>query len=238
MVKNISCKCRHRSVETFSGEIVSKTVKHGRNRSETALPDTSLDSPTPASPASAVHQWLSNILKPQHNNNSNNNSPTLGTEPTSPSSSGLPPRQPPFRRSRFTKLPEPSPAASEGIPLPNSVRRSFQTLTKTETVLSPPKSLLESARARSASSSTCSLLQKEKPLSPPKNLVQSAHRRSLSKSTCSLDQNINGGFATEEEELVLDLNGFLKQQRLRIKMIADGEIESKARIVLSGPSNS
>lgn len=35
-----------------------------------------------------------------------------------------------------------------------------------------------------------------------------------------------------------DLNRFLKQQRVKIEKLLSGEINGKAKIVLSGPSNS
>lgn len=49
---------RHRAVDGFSGEILTKS-KHRRNRSETPL-----DSDAGESPALAVHKWFPNILKP------------------------------------------------------------------------------------------------------------------------------------------------------------------------------
>lgn len=86
-------------------------------------------------------------------------------------------------------------------------------------------------------------------LSPPRNLVESAHRRSISSPTCSLDKiapklkattNVGEEFKEEEEYSVDDasLNGFLKQQRIKVKKLLNGELNAKAQIVLCGPSNS
>lgn len=86
-------------------------------------------------------------------------------------------------------------------------------------------------------------------LSPPRNLVESAHRRPISSSTCSLDKiapklkaatNVGEEFKEEEEYSVDDasLNGFLKQKRIKVKKLLNGELNAKAQIVLSGPSNS
>lgn len=46
------------------------------------------------------------------------------------------------------------------------------------------------------------------------------------------DQESNG-FSKDQ-----DLNSFLKEQRVKIEMLMNGEINGKAKIVLSGPSNS
>ncbi|XWS60354.1 hypothetical protein CRYUN_Cryun07bG0028600 [Craigia yunnanensis] len=226
---------RHRPVEGFSGEILSKSEKHSRNKSETL--DT-LNSPTDTSPTEAVHKRFSNILKPT------NHTP-LSSRPPSPTpdqtaAPTLPPRQSTFRKSRFQVDP-PAPHA-QGISVPS--RRTFKTqapLQDTQ-LLSPPKNLIESAQRRSISTSTCSFPE-NKPLSPPRNLVESAQRRSISKSTCSLEKiaprsNENGWSKEEDGTREISLNEFLKEQKTKIDMILNGEIESKAKIVLSGPSNS
>ncbi|XVE56703.1 hypothetical protein DITRI_Ditri04bG0032000 [Diplodiscus trichospermus] len=226
---------RHRPVEGFSGEIMSKSAEHSRNKSETL--DT-LDSPTDISPAETVHKWFSNILKPT------NHTP-LSSGPPSPihdqtASSTLPPRQSTFRKSRFQV--DPAAPNAQGIPLPS--RRTFKTqapLPDTQ-LLSPPKNLIESAHRRSISSSTCSFPE-NKPLSPPRNLVESAQRRSISRSTCSIEKiagrsNANGWSKEEDGTQEISLNEFLKEQRKKIDMILNGEVKSKAKVVLSGPSNS
>ncbi|XVF11670.1 hypothetical protein REPUB_Repub08aG0047200 [Reevesia pubescens] len=226
---------RHRPVEGFSGEILSKSAKHSRNNSETL---NTLDSPTDISPAEAVHKWFSNIHKP-----TNHTAPSSG--PPSPTYHQTPDptlltRQSPFRKSRFQV--DPASPHAQGIPVPS--RRSFKTqapLQDTQ-ILSPPKNIIESAQRRSISSSTCSFPE-NKPLSPPRNLVESAQRRSISKSTCSLERiaprsNANGWSKEEDGTREVSLNEFLKEQRRKIDMILNGELESKAKIVLSGPSNS
>lgn len=89
-------------------------------------------------------------------------------------------------------------------------------------------------------------------LSPPRNLVESAHRRSISSSTCRADRVLqkdnmddwqlkNGGLKDQDFNSFLkdqELNGFLKGQRVKIEKLMGGEINGKAKIVLSGPSNS
>ncbi|KAL4363884.1 hypothetical protein GQ457_04G015440 [Hibiscus cannabinus] len=220
---------RHRQLEGISGEILSKSAKHSRNKSET------LD--TDISPVEAVHKWFSNILKP-----TNHVPPSSG--PPSPTghdvtASTLPPRQSTFRRSRFQADP-----SAQGNPAPAPSLRSLKTqppLQDTQ-ILSPPKNLIESSDRRSISSSTCTSEQ-NKPLSPPRNLVESAQRRSISKSTCYLEKiqprsNANGWSKEDDGSREISLNGFLKDQRAKFEMILNGEVESKAKIVLSGPSNS
>ncbi|KAL2321758.1 hypothetical protein Fmac_026137 [Flemingia macrophylla] len=129
---------RYRAGEGISDEILSKTAKHTRNKSDTF---------GDGSPAAAVHSWFSKILNPA-------NAPV--TPPASDSAllSPLPPRQPHPRKSRFQSEPQP-----QGIPAPNYSRRTFF---KAETPeedcgpLSPPRNLVESAHRRTISSSTCS----------------------------------------------------------------------------------
>jgi len=80
-------------------------------------------------------------------------------------------------------------------------------------------------------------------LSPPRSLVESAHRRSVSSSTCSLDKITskaisNGGLKEGDGAREVGVNGFLKKQRSKIGKIFSGEINARAKIVLSGPSNS
>ncbi|OMO51978.1 hypothetical protein CCACVL1_29463 [Corchorus capsularis] len=227
---------RHRPVEGLGGEILSKSAKHSRNKSETL--DT-LDSPTEMlSPTETVHNWFSNMLKP-----TNQTPPSSG--PPSPTgdqtAAFLPPRQSTFRKSRFQVDPPPS---APGSPIPS--RRSFKTqspLQDNNQPLSPPKNLIESAQRRSISSNTCYNFRENRPLSPPRKLVESAQRRSISKSTCSLEKtaprsNGNGWCREEEGTREISLNGFLKGQRTKIEMILNGQVHTKAKIVLSDPSNS
>ena len=61
MNEYVSTLNRHRPMEGFSGEVLSKLTKHNRNKSETLETP---DSPTDISPSEAVHKWFSNILKP------------------------------------------------------------------------------------------------------------------------------------------------------------------------------
>ena len=193
-------------MEGISDEILSKTAKHTRNKSDTfAQPSSDGD----GSPATAVHNWFANILKPTNNNSNTQPSPS---PPDSPKSS-LPPRQPHPRKSRFKTEPSAAPHP-QGIQPPNS-RRTFKTSTP-----SPENSPSDSA-----------------PLSPPRNLVESAHRRTISSSTCSRERIAPRHAFPKGEEA--SLNGFLKEQRILLQKISRGELHAaNAQIVLSGPSNS
>ncbi|XP_031278731.1 uncharacterized protein LOC116137186 isoform X1 [Pistacia vera] len=231
---------RHRAGEGFSGQILSKSEKHARNKSLTLDTSTTLSSESEQSPADAVHKWFSNILNPS----SPTSTPSSPTSPTNlshdPTAIFLPPRQSTPRRSRFkTDNSAPHP---QGTPVPS--RRTFKTssgpLTEpTPNLLSLPKNIIESAPRRSISSS----LPLDRPLSPPKNLVESAHRRSVSRSTCFVEKGVpisneNGWSKEEEKSRDLSLNGFLKEQRIKIEKILNRESDYKAKIVLPGPSNS
>ncbi|XP_016499604.1 uncharacterized protein LOC107818171 isoform X2 [Nicotiana tabacum] len=236
-----------RSVVGFSEEILSKTAKHNRNKSEPFNPPS-----TGTSPASNVQDWFSNIFKPP------NDGPTAGTtEPTSPKPNNeqqqpaltLPPRQSNSRRTRFhtnSNAPQPqsihSPKRSFKIPVTGSTDSGSHCLD--DKPLSPPKNLVESSHRRSISSTTCSIPD-ERILSPPRNLVESAHRRTISASTCSFDKvlrkninNVDRDEVKEEDLKSQELNRFLKDQRDKINSIFNGELKGKAKIVLSGPSNS
>lgn len=230
----MSFNYRNRQLEGFSEEILTKSAKHSGNKSETL--DT-VNSPSPTdnmSAAEVVHKWFSNILKPT------NHTPQ-SSAPPSPTrhdlTSSLPPRQSTFRRSRFQADP------SAPVPVPSSTTLKTQLSLQDTQLLSPPKKLVESAHRRSISSSTC-LLEQNKPLSPPRNLVESAQRRSISKSTCSLEKiaprrsNANGWSKEDDGTREISLNKFLKDQRSKSEMILNGKVGSKAKIILSGPSNS
>ncbi|KAE8695047.1 pentatricopeptide repeat-containing protein [Hibiscus syriacus] len=223
---------RHRQLEGISGEILSKSAKHSRYKSETQNTDNS-----PAADISAaetVHKCFSNILKPTNHTlpSSGPPSPTAGHDVTGPPATTLPPRQSTFRRSRFQADP-----SAQAIPSFRSTLKTQPPLEDTK-ILSPPKNLFESSQRRSISSSTCSF-QPNKPLSPPRNLVESAQRRSISKSTCYLEKIQPNGWSREDDgSPEISLNGFLKDQRAKFEMILNGEVDSKAKIILSGPSNS
>ncbi|KAM0018775.1 hypothetical protein Hdeb2414_s0026g00678011 [Helianthus debilis subsp. tardiflorus] len=262
---------RHRSVDGFTGEILTKSANksHSRNNSQIAM-DSFPNSPPPATDLSPVQKWFNNILKPP---NADDRSSTA----TSPPPDIIPPRVSTHRRSRFemnspppplpptlpsatmTTMAATDPATALVPPRLSTHRRSrFQndpnlaqpqmipsnrTILPGTKVLSPPKHLLESAQRRSISSSTCSFPEKQI-LSPPRNLVESAQRRSISSSTCFTDKiskhsrPINGELVKDSEVDQLDLNGFLKKQRINILKLLKGEINGKAKIVLSGHSNS
>ncbi|PIN26362.1 hypothetical protein CDL12_00874 [Handroanthus impetiginosus] len=238
---------RHRAAEGFSGEILTKTAMHAQNKSLT-----NLDSPQDtASPASDIQKWVSNILKIP-----NSPDPTISPDPTPPSPTNnlggppLPPRQSTHRRSRFQSEPNtplshsiPISTNSPAISLPKTSNSNNGPSTTLDTqLLSPPKNLIESAHRRSISSTTC-FVPDGGALSPPRNLVESAHRRSISSSTCRTDRILqkdvmDDGKLKHADFKGQDLNGFLKEQRIKIEKLLSGEINGKAKIVLSGPSNS
>ncbi|KAL8465609.1 hypothetical protein ACS0TY_034913 [Phlomoides rotata] len=242
---------RHRAADGISGEILSRTANHSRNNSDSNL------SPEQLSPASEIQKWISNNLNsPEHTISPESTPPSPTTHLRGPS---LPPRQSIHRRSRFQI--DPKSPLSHPIPTPTNLPASKRTFTSTNNnalstildtqMLSPPKHLVESTHRISISSSTSSVPGSGL-LSPPRNLVESAHRRSISSSTCRTDKILQTE-STDDWQLkkegpkVQDLNGFLKdkdfnvflkEQRLRIEMLLNGEINGKAKIVLSGPSNS
>lgn len=222
--------------QTFSGEILSKSAKAKDTRNTSfdnlnTATTTTTPTPSDSSPTSAVQKWFSNILKPSNNNPT---PPSLPSSPDPPTpNQTLPPRQLPHRKSRFQT--NPSSPRPQGIPPPSRLNNSTPTLL--------PDSLVEKQQQQQQQQ------QQMLVLSPPRNLVESAHRRSISSSTCSLDKiapklkattNVGEEFKEEEEYSVDDasLNGFLKQQRIKVRKLLNGELNAKAQIVLSGPSNS
>ncbi|KAI3673560.1 hypothetical protein L6452_39683 [Arctium lappa] len=273
---------RNRSVDGFTGEILTKSAKHNHSRNNSLTTVDSISNPPPqltdVSPASAVHKWFSNILKPptagdptpppatatttspdiipprasthRRSRFENQSSPPL--PPISPSATAttttaaadpaafVPPRLSTNRRSRFQN--DPNAAQPQLIPTRRTIKTTGSTTPAEIQILSPPKHLLESAQRRSISSSTCSLPAKQI-LSPPRNLVESAQRRSISSSTCFTDKisrkpSPTRGEFNDSELGQLDLNGFLHDQRIKILKLLKGEIKGKAKIVLSGHSNS
>ncbi|TQD75397.1 hypothetical protein C1H46_039090 [Malus baccata] len=219
---------KYRAAESFTGEILSKSAKHSRNKSDVPLPDSPISPASTAeiSPASAVHKWFSNILKPNSNPpraqqpnppQAQQPNPPQAQQPNpEPAAQTIVPRQPVSRRSRFQN--DPSSPRPHGIPIPS--RRTFQSPTP-----------LPDAHV----------------LSPPKNLVPSAHRRSISSSTCSIEKSTsrpnvigwpNDVAQNEAQAQDFDLNRFLKVQRTRVEKVLDGQVNSKAKIVLSDTSNS
>ncbi|KAJ6869066.1 hypothetical protein NC651_033976 [Populus alba x Populus x berolinensis] len=217
---------RHRSMEAFIGEILTKSAKHSRNKSESLV-----ETPAEPSPASQFQGWFSNILKPPSNFNApvpDPSSPHQSNDRSSPlldpPALNLPPRKSSYRKSG-SKLSPRRPPLKEFQPLhPAPILRQDIHL------LSPPKNLIESAQRRSISSNKCSKPETQ-PLSPPKNLMESPHRRSISKSTCSIEKvapkPIVSGCKKEEEG---------EEEKTKIEKIL--KLDSKAQIILSGPSNS
>ncbi|KAM7272197.1 hypothetical protein ACFE04_026860 [Oxalis oulophora] len=237
---------RHRAVESFSGEILTKSAKHSRNKSD--IPDIETESPSSSSPADAVHKWFSNFLKSPP---SDINTPPT-SEPSSPRTNAdqtaaptLPPRQPNNRKSRFqTDTPA---ILQQGVAVPS--RRTFKTLTENTQLLSPPKNPVEPKHQRTLSNTSNGSFSDNKLLSPPRNLVESAHRRSISKSTCAVEKtspnpSMKAELGDQEEPRrfnegeKISINEFLKQQRTKVERILNGELNSKAKIVLPGHSNS
>lgn len=102
-------------------------------------------------------------------------------------------------------------------------------------VLFSPSIELPSPRRKSC------LLRDDGVLSPPRNLMESAHRRSISSNTCSVERHsvkTDEKNSLENGDMGRDLNAFLKQQRVRVNKVLDGEERGEAKIVLSGTSNS
>ncbi|KAK6123563.1 hypothetical protein DH2020_042711 [Rehmannia glutinosa] len=176
----------HRALEgSFSGEILSKTANHTRNRSET-----NLDPPQPdGSPTSEIQKWISKIP--------NNPDPPISPDHTPPSPTShlggppLPPRQSTHRRTL-------SPSTCPCQRWPGLVTAG----------------IWWSRPPRSISSSTCRT------------------DRILQKDGMEDGQLKDGGLNGQ------DLNGFLREQRVKIGKLLSGEIDGRAKIVLSGPSNS
>ncbi|KAL8111562.1 hypothetical protein AgCh_019321 [Apium graveolens] len=219
---------RQRPVDGFGEEIVTKSVKN-KNAVNNPVTDNN--------PVNAVQKWFSNIIKPSDPD------PQPIPDPSPP----LPPRLSTHRRSRFESPPSPAPsqpdptqflpprqsihrktrfqsdpAVTQPLGIPQPTKRVNPVPDPTR-LLSPPKHLTESSHRRSISSATCVLPEKQGQLPP----VESGHRRSISSYS---DQS--------SIELGKDLNGFLKEQRVKIKKLISGEIDGTAKIVLSGPSNS
>ncbi|XP_019068575.2 uncharacterized protein [Solanum lycopersicum] len=229
---------RHRSVVGFSEEILSKTAKHNRNKSEPLM----IDPPSAGtSPSSNVQDWFSHIFKTP------NDGPTSPKPNNEQPALNLPPRQSISRRTRFhtnSNAPQQhsinSPKRTSKIPATGSTDNVSHFLD--DKPLSPPKSLIESSHRRSISSTTCSIPEYPA-LSPPRNLVELAHRRSISASTSAFEKvlrnnNVDGDEVKEEDLKSQELNRFLKEQRDKIDNVFSGQIKGKAKIVLSGPSNS
>ncbi|XP_054805667.1 uncharacterized protein LOC129308531 [Prosopis cineraria] len=222
---------RNRAGEGFGGEILSRTAKHSRNNSDSSFNIKPLYGDD-GSPATAVHRWFSNILKPS--NIALSSDPTPAPDPTR-SSSPLPPPRSLHRKSRFQTDPSvPPPQGNQVFP-----RRTFGTSAPSPEppTLSSPKNVDEPAIAETFSSPN------SVPLSPPRNPVQSAHRRMLFSSTCSLDKiapqtDASGRSKRGEGSLDHSLNRFLEEQRILIQKLMNMELNAKAKVVLSGPSNS
>ncbi|CAN1233629.1 hypothetical protein LINPERPRIM_LOCUS3962 [Linum perenne] len=212
---------RNRATEGFSEEILTRSARHTRNGS--SVSEQSAES---SSPTSQVHKWISNNIKPPNGSSPEYQLPKQNNNNTSlvylANDSGLPlpPRQSTHRRSRFqaeSPQPQSQPHSSSS---PQDIPRRFKHHGG-HVPAPPPRS--------------------GQVLSPPKNLVESAHRRSISKSTCSIEKiapNQIGHVDEASGEQDLSLNGFLKKQRTKAEQIMNKEIDGKAKIILSGPSNS
>ncbi|XP_020211011.2 uncharacterized protein LOC109795862 [Cajanus cajan] len=185
---------RYRAGEGISDEILSKTAKHTRNKSES---DTFVNpsSDGDGSPAAAVHNWFTKILNP----NTPVTPPAPSPESDSTLLSSLPPRQPHPRKSRFQTDPQ-------GIPPPNS-RRTFKSSAAENPTegcggpLSPPRNLVESAQRRTLLSSTCS-----RERIAPRHVVAKGEEVCLNgflKEQRALLQKISSGELRAKAQLVL-----------------------------------
>uniref|UniRef100_A0A0A0LRB9 Uncharacterized protein n=1 Tax=Cucumis sativus TaxID=3659 RepID=A0A0A0LRB9_CUCSA len=154
---------RHRAVDNFSGEILSKVVRHSRNKSESYSTSSAAEEEELTNPASAVQKWISNILKPPPN-------PAISIPDPPPSTP---------RKSRFHAHLPPS-------RLPN---------TPSDALLSPPKTLTDP---------------------PPRRTVSSP---AFSLQTVRSKSNLNGFSQNDYGDLEFGLNGFLKEQRMKLKRV-------------------
>ena len=65
----------------------------------------------------------------------------------------------------------------------------------------------------------------------------------MSSSTCSVEKialklSSNGLHSESSEVQEFGLNGFLKEQKIKLGKVLTGDDNAKAKIILSGPSNS
>ncbi|KAF7806023.1 uncharacterized protein G2W53_038184 [Senna tora] len=205
---------RKRQVQSFSGDVLSKPAIHSRSKSHTFIPPP--PSSHDSSPSMPLHKWFSIDTSPS-------------SSPSHPALSTLPPRHSLPPKSRFQTQSS----------LPSHSCRTFRTLAP-----SPDAPSLSPSNHVSHPANSSSLLKSNSlPLSPPKNLVQSAHRRSVLSSTCSLQKIASNPPANEwsthgEGTQTHCLNGFLKEQRILIHKVLNGELNTKGQIVLSGHPNS
>lgn len=203
------CKC---CIRSRAGEGISGEIlsRHNRNKSESFRTE---------APPSPVTQWFNKIdTKSSVGSNDDYSQYVDGDGKIIDSVTR--------RKSRFQD--DPSNAQTQSATPPKPItRRTFKTVMEAEQ-------------------------HNPRVLSPPKHLVESAHRRSISSSTCSLAKfskaesqvGIEGDGSPEKPadiRLVDDvgrLNLFLKEQQVKMGKISRGEVATKAKIVLSGTSNS
>ncbi|URD95304.1 hypothetical protein MUK42_30798 [Musa troglodytarum] len=204
---------RHRSFEGISDEILRRSSSRvSRTTSSESL-----------LPPSETHSTATGDPHPASDG---------GGRPPPPQS--LAPKEPYHRTSRFREE-----TSSEPLSPAATSRRTFRSRSpapppaeavEDAALLSPPRNLVEPAYRRSVSSFTCSLetltgLEKEK---------GSDRRRAISSSLKACNRLPE---LTPPENL-RHINAFLRRQRKMIERISRGEASAKAKIILSGSSNS
>ncbi|RWV90495.1 hypothetical protein GW17_00047294 [Ensete ventricosum] len=209
---------RHRSFEGISDEILRRSSS-GVSRT------TSSESLLPPSETQSVATGV-----PCHPASDG------GERPPPPQS--LPPKQPYHRTSRFREE-----TPSERLSIAATSRRTFRSRSpapppaeaaedaaQRQSLLSPPRNLVERAYQRSASSITCSL----ETLTGKEKEKGSDRRRAISSSLKACNRLPE----LAPPENMKQINAFLRRQRKMIGRISRGETSAKAKIILSGSPNS
>ncbi|CAL9074984.1 unnamed protein product [Musa acuminata var. zebrina] len=207
---------RHRSFDGISDEILRRSSSRvGRTTSSESL-----------LPPSETHSTATGDPHPASDGGGR------------PPPQSLPPKQPYHRTSRFREE-----TPSEPLSPAATSRRTFRSRSP-----APPPAEAEEDAA-----------QRQPLLSPPRNLVESAFRRSVSSITCSLEtltglekekgsdrrkaissslKACNRLPESSPPENMRQINAFLRRQRKMIGRISRGGASAKAKIILSGSSNS
>ncbi|KAK8947206.1 hypothetical protein KSP39_PZI006448 [Platanthera zijinensis] len=252
---------RSRAIEGVSDEILHRSsARHNRNLSEVHLaaaaaavcqnastpfdendagasPTNRLPPKLPPNPRTRFQEKAPGDVPPRR---------SLGIPPPSSRTPDIPPRRS-FR--------SPSPPSPTHLPLENAADPPLRRIFRIPAPLSvppspiPPENSSEVTPRRrfsslSPSSRPPSPIPREiapnlsPPLSPPRILNESALRRSysadkLSTPLISVSLCPKPGAEIEPEEDVMQINSFLTRQRAMITRVSEGQVSSKAKIVLS-----
>ncbi|KAK8961133.1 hypothetical protein KSP40_PGU021231 [Platanthera guangdongensis] len=259
----LSRSARSRAIEGVSEEILHRSsARHNRNLSEVHLaaaasavgqnasnpfdendagasPTNRLPPKLPPNPRTRFQEKAPDDVPPRR---------SLGIPPPSSRTPDIPPRRS-FR--------SPSPSSQTHLPRENAadpplrrILRSAAPLSVPSSPIPPEKSSEVTPRRRFSgllpSSRPPSPIPREiapdlsPPLSPPRILNESAPRRSYSAdkpSTPLISVSLCPKPAAEiEQEDVMQINSFLTRQRAMITRVSEGQVSSKAKIVLSSYS--